>query len=288
VAVIVAVIAIDGLAAKAIQAGGTYALGVRTTLQSASVGILSGRFAMSGLTVDNPAGSFKSPHFLSLGEGEMAVSLSTLRQPTVTLPRLGLSNLDVNLEKKDGQTNYAAILDNLKRTTGDGQSAPKPASTAGEKRYIIQDLDLQKITVHVDLIGGPGAVSELTRITIPIDRIKLSDVGRTGTGVAGTGVTLSELAGIIVKAVLAAASDKGGGLIPDELLGDLKGKLAQFQDLDKLKMEVMASARGKVEEVGKKMVDDLKKKAEEALKERMGDTADKLKDLIPGDKKDRK
>lgn len=287
VAVIVGIIMIDGLAKKAIESGGTYALGARTSVQNVSIGLISGKFSLKDLSVENPKGPFTSPHFLSLGAGDMAVSLSTLRQPTVELPRLAMSNLDVNLEKRDGQTNYNAILDHLKQVTGSGEPGkPKPPSDPNEKRFIIRDLNLANITVHVDLVGGPGAISDLTRITIPIDQIKLTDVGKTGDGVGGTGVTLSELSGIIVKAILAAASEKGGGLIPAELLNDLKGKLAQFADLDKLKMDIVANTKGKVEELGKKVIDDVKQKAEDAAKKAVEDATDKLKGLIPG--KDKK
>lgn len=275
--VLAAIVSINSLARKAIETGGTRALGARTTVSGVNVGLLSGKFSMSRLEIQNPAGGFSSPHFLTLGEGGVAVSLSTLRQPIVELPRLSLEDLDVNLEKKGGQTNYGAILDHLKQVTGGDKPAP---AAEGEKRFIIRDLDLQQITVHVDLIGGPGAVGDLTRVTVPIDRIRLTDVGKTGTGVRGTGVTMTELSGIIVKAILAAAADKGGGVIPSELLGDLRGKLAALGDLDKIKTEVIAEVQGKIDDLGKKAVEDGKKKLDEA--------ADKLKGLIPGGKKEGK
>jgi len=285
----IAVVAfIDGIARNAIERGGTYALGAQTKVSGVSVGLLGGRFSMSGLNVANPAaagaGNFNSDHFLSLGSGSMAVSLSTLRQATVELPRLTLADLDVSLEKKDGQTNYGVILDNLAKVTGKDKS--KPASPSpNQKKFIIRDLDMQNIVVRVDLLGGPGAIGELTRVTVPIDRIKLSDVGKTGDGVRGTGVTMEELAAIIVKAVLAAAVEKGGGLIPGELLNDLKGRLVALGDIGNLKMEVVAAAAGKVEEIGKKAMDEGKKALEgvkDKAKKELDEAAEKLKGLIPG------
>lgn len=279
---VIVVSAIDGIARKAIEQGGTYALGADTKVSSVNVGLLSGEFSMAGLTVKNPAGGpgFASPHFLSLGKGGVGVSLGTLRENTVELPHLSLSNLDVNLEKKDGKTNYGAILEHLKQTTGGGETKPASKPAADEKRFIIHDLDIQNVAVHVDLLGGPAALSSATKLTVPIERIKLSDVGKTGTGVGGSGVTLSELTGIIVKAVLAAASQNGGGIIPADVLDDLKGQLAAFGDLDKLKMDVTAKAKEKVEELQNKAIDEGKKKLDEA--------ADKLKGLIPGADKGKK
>ncbi|MGE3107225.1 MAG: hypothetical protein AB7G11_03000 [Phycisphaerales bacterium] len=272
---------IDVIAKKGIEKGATYALGVNTTLGSADVGILSGTFSMSDLNVSNPQG-FSSPHFLSLGSGGVAVSLNTLRQQTVELPSLSLEHIDVNLERKEAGSNYNVILENLKKVSGDGGS--KPSTPAGdEKRFVIRDLSIKDITVHLDLVGGPGAIGELTKVNIPIDEIKLTDVGKTGTGVSGTGVTLRELSSIIVQAVLGAAADKGGGLIPGDVLGDLQSRLAGLGDVKSLGMKVLGDAKGTIEQAGKKAIDDVTKKAQDAVK----DTIDGgLKKLLPGgDKK---
>ena len=51
---------IDAFAKKGIEAGGTYCLGVPTTLDSANIGIVSGMFGLQGLTVANPEG-YESP-----------------------------------------------------------------------------------------------------------------------------------------------------------------------------------------------------------------------------------
>jgi hypothetical protein len=121
-------------------------------------------------------------------------------------------------------------------------------------------------------------------VTIPIDKIELKDVGQTGQGVGGSGVTMSQLSGIIVKAVLAAAAEKGGGLIPGDLLGDLQGKLSSLTNLDSLSkggMSIVAGAAGKVEEIGKKVGDDVKKSVDDATK----NVGDALKGVLPGGKK---
>lgn len=288
-AVVVGMAMIDSLARKAVESGGAYALGAQTTLADMDVRLLGGEVELSGLRVANPVAagtpSFQSDHFLRLDDGELAVSLRSLRQPTVTVPRLALEDLDINLEKRGGQTNYGVILENLKKLTGDdGRPKPQPAD---EKRFVISDLDIRNIVVRVDLIEAPAAVGELTRITVPIDRIRLSNVGQTGTGVGGTGVTLSELAGIIVKAVLSAAAEKGGDIIPGDILGDLRTRLDALGNIDDLKMQVVAEAKGKVEDLGKKALEEGQKKLDEVTeqgKKAVDEAAEKLKGLIPGKK----
>lgn len=286
--VVVAFFAIDSIAKSAIQQGGTYALGTPTTVSSVNVGVVSGQFSLSGLSVANPAGNFKSPHFLTLGNGGVDVSLSTLNQPTVELPKFSLTNLDVNLEKRDGKTNYGQILDHMKQVTGGDTkpSTPAPASK-DEKKFIIHDLDIQKVTIRASLVDGPDAVKDLTSVTIPIDSIRLKEVGKTGTGVGGTGVTMEELTNIIVKAVLSAAAEKGDGLLPADVLGDLQGKLKSLGDLGNVSTEIIANAKGTVEKAGKQIVDEGKKAVDKAAgdaKKAVNDAADKLKGLIPGGK----
>lgn len=281
--VVFAVMNINSLAKKGIETGGTYALGTNTTLQSADVGILGGTFAMSGLNVANPPG-YKAPSFLSLGSGGVAVSFNSLSKPVVELPKLSLDNLNVALEKSGGKANFNVILDHIKKVADQaggagGSGGSSSGGGGGEKKFVVNELLLTNIKISVDLIGGPA---ELTKVNIPIDEIKLTNVGKTGTGVGGTGVTMSQLASIIVQAVLAAAADKGGGILPADLLGDLQGGLAGLGNLDNLQMSVAAKAQGTIEKIGgdaaKKVTEKLGGEAGKAVEE----ATKKVTDLIPG------
>lgn len=272
---------VDRIAKVAIEQGGTFATGTQTTVNDVSIGLFSGKFGLSGLTIANPEG-FKSPAFMSLGTGGVDLSLASLSGSTIEVPRFSLDTLEVNLERRDGKTNYGSILDSLKRLQGQG-GATQPTSSGDETKLIINDLSLSNIVVKIDLAGGPQAVSDLTRVTIPIDRITLSNVGKTGGGVAGTGVTVSELSSIVISAVLSAATEKGGSLIPADLLGDLNGRL---EGLGKnlLDMKVVAETQAKVEELGKKVVEDVKKTVDETAKKAADKASEALKGLIPGKK----
>jgi uncharacterized protein involved in outer membrane biogenesis len=280
--VIFAISRIDSLAKVAIEQGGTKATGATTTVGAVNIGLTSGEFAMTDLKIANPAG-FQSPQFFSLGKTGLKVAVDKLQGDSIELPLISLENVAVTLERRDGKTNYNAILENINKLKGDSAKQP---SSGGEQRFVINELDIRNVTVTIDALGGPQAVSELTRVIIPIDEIKLTNVGKTGDGVAGTGVTMSELTSLVVTAVLNAATEKGGPLIPADLLGDLQGKLSLI-GTDGLNMSVIANTKGTVEEMGKKLgeqagkaVDDAAKKATEAVE----GAADKLKGLIPGKK----
>ncbi len=277
IVVVVALAAINAIARKGVEAGATYALGVKTTLGSASIGVFSGEFGLSRLKVANPEG-FTAPHFLSLGDAGVAVSLGSLAKETIDVPRFSLDSIDVHLERKDKRANYQVIMDNLEKLTGPrdpNQPAPKEE---GGKKLIVRDLSITNVTVHVDpLAFGPGAaIAEGTgpapRITVPIKQIKLQNVGQTGSGVAGSGVTISQLSSIIVQAVMAATIEEGGGLLPADLLNDLR---AQLGDLDGL-ANVLLQVEGKTldekfgQEAGKAIEKELKEGLEGLLKKKPG------------------
>jgi hypothetical protein len=287
IAVVVASFFVNAAAKKGIESGASYALGVPTTLNSASVGILSGKLGLSGLRIANPPG-FKADKFLSLGDGRVAVSLASLTKDTITVPEFTLDTIDVNLERTASSANYKVIMDNLAKLGGKG-GEPKPAPGGEkEKRLIINELTIRNVNVRADLLAGGGGLGAAIGqaagpITVPIAEIKLKNVGKTGTGVGGTGVTVKELSSIIVQAVLAAAAENGGGLLPADLLGDLKGGLAKLDGLENVGMEIGGKLRdvGKqlgqqAEEIGK----DLEGKAKDAGKqlEKLGEG---LKDILP-------
>lgn len=234
IGVIIALLFIDRLARNGVERGATYALGVPTTLQSADVRVMAGEFTMGGLHVANPQG-FTTSHFLTMNDGDVAVALTTLREETVELPRLELTGIDVNLEKKDGKSNYNAILENLKRFE---QKDPPPDQEAG-KKFVIREVVIHDITAHVDVLPVGG---ELTRLELPIDEITLKDVG-TDTD---RGMLMSELSGTILKAIFAGILRKGGDLLPDDLLNDLGGALDGLGDIGQFGVEVAGQALGEI------------------------------------------
>ncbi|MEE8155003.1 MAG: hypothetical protein V3T53_08650 [Phycisphaerales bacterium] len=228
---------VDTIAKTAIERGATYALGVETTLGSADVGLLSGTFSMGGLTVANPAG-FETPHFTHLQEGSVEVALGSLRKETVELPTLILSGLDIHLDKIEGKANYDVILENLSRFES-GEDAEKEADG---KKFVINEILIQRIVVHVQLLPIGG---DLTKLDVPIDEIRLRNVGSD----SDHSVLMSELTNVIIKAVLAAIVQKGGGLIPADVLGDLGQGLAGLESLTEMGVDIAATFGGEVQAI---------------------------------------
>ena len=250
---------LDAIAKTAVERGATYALGVQTTLASADVAVLASYFRMNGLIVANPAG-FQSEHFLELGEGYVDVSIGSLRQETVEFPLLTLTTINMTLEKKGGESNYKVILENLKRLeSGEGQDK----KMAG-KKYNIEEVVISDINVEIDLFGVGG---ELNRARVPIDEIRLTNVG------AGGGDT-AEITDVIIKAIMAAIMAKAADL-PAELVNDLGGQLKGLESLADMGIDQSFDLGKQMDDVANKAVEDatkgLEKDMNEAVKKGLGD-----------------
>jgi len=258
---------IDSLAKLAIERGGTYAMGVETTLAKIDIGLFSGKVSMSEFNIANPSG-FTTPHFMRLGEGRVAASLSSLAEPMIELPELALSGISLNLEHRQGKSNYQTVLDNLEKLSS-GAPAQKPAeqpSEGGGRKFVIRKVSISDVNVTAELTPIGGA---LTRVPFVIDSIELRDVGSESGG-----VIMSELTGVIVQAILTAVVQTAGEKLPAAMLGELTNGLASLGDLGGATLAVagqMTELLGQsVEQIGK-TVDgagkDLGKSMDQAGKE---------------------
>lgn len=284
---------IDAVVRKGVEEGGTYALGVDVTLGGADVDLMGGTCEINGLRVDNPP-PFKAPYFLDMDHADMNVSLGSLREDTVRMPKLSLIGLDMYLEKKGESSNYVAILENVKRLErGEKEQAKEPG-----KKFVIETVTVRDITVHAD-VEVPLAGTKRVDVTVP--EIQLHNVGSD----TDSGVLMEELTPLILKAILTTLVEQGAGILPDILVGELSNTLKSLSDLKGLGMQVIgAVVEGQarqiveqaIEEVGKAIegtTRDVTKQADKAVEgaaDSVGKEAGKVlegfSDLLDGDKKD--
>ena len=270
--ILVAVVGIafylDTIAKGAIETGATYALGVQTTLDEADIGVFAGDFTMKGLSVANPEG-FQSDHFLQLGEGYVDVSMGSLRQETVELPILTLTTVNMTLEKKGGESNYKVILDNLKRFESGEQTEPGGEKEAG-KTFVIKEVVISDINVEVDLFGVGG---DLNRARVPIDEIRLTNVGADGADTA-------EVTNVIIKAIMAAVMANAADL-PAELVNDLGGQMEGLTSLADMGIQESFDFGSQMGDAAGKAAEDVTKGLDEGVDEAVKG----IGDLFGGDKK---
>lgn len=275
VGLVAAFIYIDRIAKVAVEKGGTYALGVDTRLDSISVGVLAGKVGLKGLSVANPEG-YSTPAFMSLGSGGVEVSLGTLRKDVVEIPVLELHDIKLNLEKKNGKSNYQVILDNLKKFESTDPQAD--TSEQGKKKFVIRKIVITNVEVTADLLPLGGS---LTRTTANIPKIEMTDIGSDGQG-----VKMGQLVNILTKAMLSAVANKLGD-IPGGIAGELGDGLKSLASLGKFKPEVVGQVSKKVTDAAGKVLEGAGKVLEGAgdkVKEGVGGVIEGVGGLLRRDK----
>ena len=271
----VAWLSIDYIAKAGIEAGGTYALGVKTTVNSVSLGLLSGQAKISGLMIGNPEG-FKTPHLMKAGRIEVAVNTGSILGDTIQVSKFEIDGLDLNMEQKSiGATNIGALLDNINKAAGSKPKDDKAPKDQGGKKVKVDQIRITNVVAHVQVLPIGGNASTLD---IKIPEIVLKDVTQDNAG----GVAVPELMRRLVPAILAAVIEKGKGVIPD---ADLKRLGTDVASATKALGEGAGKLVGQIgSEAGKALegVGDTAKKAGEAATKGVGDG---LKGLFGGDKK---
>ncbi len=264
-----------------VEQGGTYAMGVETTVDSLDLSLTRGTVEMSGLNIANPEG-FSTENFFALATTNAQIDLESISTPTVIIPEVRLLGIDVTLDKGQDPSNYNQILENLARFESD-ESEPADPSAQG-KDVIIKSLILEDINIHVANMPGVSLVAGDVAINIP--QIELKNIGEEESMKAG------DIFNLVVKTVLSAAVEAGGGIIPGDVLGELGNGLAGLSSLSDMGVDVISDldldgAMGQVSEQLDAATQDIQKAVDDVtddLDSTIDDATDKLKGIFGGNK----
>ena len=274
---------VNEIAKEAIERGGTYAMQVDTTVSTVDVNLGAGTATMSGLNIANPNG-FDTDHFLNLGDSSARVNLESVRTDTIVMPEITLSGIDVILDKGGSPSNYNTILNSLKRFESEEQTTPDEAQPG--KKLVIDRLLLEDINIRV--ANMPGVSLAVGDVAVNIPEIELRDIGKEES------MTTAEVINLVVKTVLAAAVEAGGGIIPGDVLSELGNGLAGLESLSDLGIEAISDlnldeALGGVQEEINKAAEDVQKSVDDAAKDiedKIDDATKELKNIFGGNKKE--
>lgn len=222
----------DHIAQRAVEDGSTRAFGTPVSVGGVRLGLMDASFTMRGYEVSNP-GEFQSPHLFSIGDAELAVGYGGLGRQKIVADRLAVDGVGLNLEMSGGGTNFGPVLRHLRELSGGG------GGKSTGPRFVIREAELRGIQASVDVPGF--------KQTVDVPPVRLENVG------GEDGVWMSQLAGIILGAVLDRAAESGK--LPPELaglvsqgLGNLPGELAT-KARQRIEHRVEEEARGLLDRV---------------------------------------
>tara|TARA_A100001391_G_scaffold95438_2_gene63300 strand:+ start:455 stop:1396 length:942 start_codon:yes stop_codon:yes gene_type:complete len=283
---------VDKIAKRAVEYGGTYAMSVDTTVDTMDVALTQGTVEMGGLNIANPEG-FDTEHFFALDNANAALDIQSVRTDTIVVPSIKLSGIDVILDKGNNPSNYNQILENLSRFES-GEKAPADETKAG-KNVVIKSLILEDINIRVANMPGVSLLAGDVAVKIP--SIELQNIGEAESMKAG------DIFNLVIKTVLAAAVEAGGGIIPGDVLGELGNGLAGLSSLGDMGIDAISDlnldgvlgdvagqvgeAAGKVSEDAQKAVDDAVDGLEDTVNDAVDDAKDQLKGIFGNKKEDK-
>lgn len=201
---------VNSLGKVAVEKGSTYALGVDTKLGGLNLSLLGGSVELTEMNIANPQG-FKAANIMTLGKGQVAISIPSLLSDTIEVPLFELKNLALNIEQSGiGKTNFDQLLENLKKVQGDAPAE----QTGSSKKLKIKKLLITDTTANIQLLPIGGVPST---IPVKIPRIEIDDFDPEN----GKGVVIAEIFQIIIPTVIAAVLEGGKNLIPTDLANSL-------------------------------------------------------------------
>ena len=250
----------------AIEKGGTYATQTTTTVDTIEIGLTDGSFAMTGFNINNPDG-FDTPHFLLLNSTAVTLDPASILSDTISIPTVTFEGLDIILDKGQNPSNYNAILASLSRFES-GEKSPQEPGPSGKpaKTIAIDSLILKDINIR--LANMPGISLLAGDIAINIPQIELQNIGKDEP------MSIPEIVNLVVKTVITAAVESGGGIIPNDILGELGNGLNSLTSLNDMGITAIGSA-GEI--VGQQM-DAVLENAGAAI----DNITDKATDIIDG------
>ena len=215
---------LDAFIKSGVENGGTFALGVDTRLAGADLKLMSGDIALDGLEIDNPEG-FAAAHFFEMNNAAVSVDRDSLSTDTVRIQQVVLDGITLEVERKGGETNYGQILKNLERfesgETETGDETPTEPAPEGEKKFQVDQIVLKdiKANVRVEVLG------DMKEFSVPIPDYTIENVGN-----ADSSQSVGDLLSTVLQDLLDSVVSQGKGLLPEDLLTDMNGKLAGIKD----------------------------------------------------------
>ena len=209
---------LDSIVKEAVERIGTEVTKAKVTLDEVEISTTSGKGALRGLTVGNPAG-FHTDNVFELGEVSITVDTSSIGSDIIVIKEILIAGPKVTYELGSDGSNVDAIKKNVEAFTG-GSSGGGSSSGAGDDggegpKLIIENLYIKGGEVNVSATFLKGK-----KLGSPLPDIHLKDIGKE-EGAAEP----AEVAKQLIDAITKGAGDAVSGLGLDKMMEGI-GKAA--------------------------------------------------------------
>lgn len=216
-AVIATVMSINTIATKAIETGGTSALGTKVTVDGVNISLLSQNVRIDGLTIANPEGFSDAPY---LRVGAFEVQATDLMGDPIIIDSILLSGTEMNVEITKSGSNTQAIKSNMKSAQkSDTSGEDTGAKDAGPgKKLVIRDLKITGTKV-----SATTPFSEKKEQTLP-------DIHMTDLGTEEQAIEPPEAVRRVMAELNKAALEASQGSLTDKIKNQIEEKSGNITD----------------------------------------------------------
>jgi len=214
---------LDSLIKVAVEKYGSEITQVEVRLKEAQVSVTSGKGALRGLSIGNPAG-FKTDTAFRLGEISLALDVGSVTGDPIVIKELVVAAPEVTYEIGTQGTNIDAIRRNVDASLGKGKDAggkstpSKGKGESGGPKLVIENVYIRSGKVNV---STPLAQDKKLSATLP--DIHLTGIGKDKGGATSAEVverllgalaegTTKAVSTLNLEGVMGTAKDAAGGV----------------------------------------------------------------------------
>ena len=136
------------------------------SLEQADISLLSGRLALKGLKIGNPAG-FSEPYVFELGEFSVEFQPKSIFTNKIIVDKVLVKGTQITTElNKLGQTNLLVLNSNVQSTLNPNASKEmtkkekdEPTTSKSTKSVIIKDLQILDTKLQFSMMGHTGTLT---------------------------------------------------------------------------------------------------------------------------------
>ena len=184
---------LDLIVKVALEHYGPAVTGTSVKVGDVEISPRDGRGRLRSLEIGNPPG-FAASRAARFGDVVLEVDPATIRSQVVHVRAIGIDAPAIVYERGDKSTNLDAIARNIESyVKRAGESEAQAQAADHKRRYIIDRLLIRgaKVTMTTPALRGQG-------VNFDLPDIELRDIGKRQGG-----LTASEVAGLVVNAVIA-------------------------------------------------------------------------------------
>lgn len=173
---------------KGVTTVGPRITGTKIELAGARISPLSGSGTLNGFLVGNPPG-WQSDRAFYLGEVHLDLEPMSLFGDHIVINEIAIDQPQFVYETRIVNSNIKDLLEHIEKATGSGK--PEEPAAAGGVKFVVRKFTLRNAEVTLGV--GPAA------LTVPMPPLTLTDLG-----VREGGITAEQLAGAVMRSVLAS------------------------------------------------------------------------------------